>query len=135
MRPLRVRSGLIHFTNSIELAQALLGVVEEMSGSPKHDNTLRYPTMSGRKSNPNDSVLAPSKKPKRRVGRPVKDPSRGPQRPIRIPLGYPKDSPEGQAELTRRIKEGQRRAQLRKSQATESKGGGMQIAVAQGGRT
>jgi len=58
----------------------------------------------------------------RRVGRPVKDPSRGPQRPIRIPLGYPKDSPEGQAELARRIKEGQRRAKLRKSQDPNPKG-------------
>jgi len=104
-----------------------------MSGSPKHDNTSRYPTMSRRKSNPNGSVLAPLNKPKRRVGRPVKDPSRGPQRPIRIPLGYPKDSPEGSAELARRIKEGQRRAKLRKSQVTEPNGGGIQIAVEQGG--
>ncbi len=72
--------------------------------------------------NPNSSVLAPLVKPKRRIGRPVKDPSRGPQRPIRIPLGYPKDSPEGQAELARRIKEGQRRAKLRKSQDPNPKG-------------
>ena len=64
---------------------------------------------------PDDTHLI---KPKRKVGRPVKDPTRGPQRATRIPLGYPKDTPEGQAELSRRIKEGQKRANLRRGQMT-----------------
>ncbi len=79
--------------------------------------------------NSNEPDDAPLVKPKRKVGRPVKDPSRGPQRPIRTPLGYPEDSPEGKAELARRIKEGQRRAKLRKSQVTEQKGVEFKIAV------
>ncbi|MBM3926008.1 MAG: hypothetical protein FJ320_08490 [SAR202 cluster bacterium] len=53
-------------------------------------------------------------KARRKVGRPAKDPARGPQRPVRIPLGYDKNSPQGKAELARRIKMGQMKAKLRR---------------------
>ncbi len=74
--------------------------------------------MSDSKVNSSEPDATRLVKPKRKVGRPIKDPTRGPQRAIRIPLGYPKDTPEGQAELSRRIKEGQKRANLRRGQMT-----------------
>lgn len=71
------------------------------------------------KSPPASTVSNPDGRVKRKPGRPVKDPLHGPQRPIRIPLGYPKDSPEGRAELSRRIRAGQKSARLKRSRMGE----------------
>ena len=71
--------------------------------------------MSDSKVNSSEPDATRLVKPKRKVGRPIKDPTRGPQRAIRIPLGYPKDTPGGQAELSRRIREGHKRAKLKRA--------------------